>query len=945
MLTLHCTTSKAQRNYFVNAFKYTMTDRGHKDSGGVIGKEMYRKNAPMGIRYTKKHPLVVVGDWDQRPLSFLNDEGKPDGFIIDVIKGIFDKIHVPYTIKLMDWQEARKAVSSGTAHLMIDVFKPDNSRNLSYGSNVIDKYDVAIAHMVNSSHVRALDELNERDTIYFSEKEYAEHYVRQHFGDSVPFVMKYLDVAYAMDKLISGDIQYYVCGRMMLEYLVSRYGLQNRVDVDDINIPSGQLRFTSTDHVLLYEMDAQVQRLKDNGNYDNIVHRWMDEEGRHQSTTSFIEIIIIVTIIVVIIILVTIFIVVQRNTSERNLKEEFLAISRMAISLTDSQVLAINIRKLWVHNIFGNLLPKGGLSYHVYESLIHPDDIMVTYNARNRIDNGEMDVGEVRFRMRRYNDDTGQWRTMSVRSFVKNDRRGQPYYVYLVLVDVTERVREQKELDKTYYDYSSITDISDVGMIYFDNKGRCVDSNTLARKLFDSGGTQRGSQYLDNLNIHDFSSLFSGIVIEKDTDMWFTGPLEILELNLHTNVEVRIQSIYDDKGEQRGYAVSIKDISKMLTLRGKVIELGDQLMDLKSQLIRYQTELRFILKRNNMNTLRWKLGNDYIELSRDLLSFDIRLPLKNYISAIIGDGEGEFDDLLSNTAEYFSKPHHVVRQYRMDINMSNCIRWYEIDIVPDYDDDGNFIGAFGMRTDITDFMIAQQRLNEETARAEDSNKHKAIFLANMTHELRTPLNAVSGFAEIMQYGATKEEKEEYLSIMHHNCNMLLSIVDNILQLSTIDTDGIKLREQEVDFPVFFKKEAERLRHYFTNPDVSYQIDSPMASLKLIIDAPRLMQIIDAFVNNASKFTAKGFVRVGYRYVGDMLTIYCRDTGRGIPIDRQSDVFERFVKLDDFVQGTGLGLSVCKKIADRMNGTIDVYSVEGEGTTMSITITPKVVPNT
>ena len=208
----------------------------------------------------------------------------------------------------------------------------------------------------------------------------------------------------------------------------------------------------------------------------------------------------------------------------------------------------------------------------------------------------------------------------------------------------------------------------------------------------------------------------------------------------------------------------------------------------------------------------------------------------------------------------------------------------------------------------------EQELREQTEKANDSGRQKTVFMANMTHELRTPLNAVNGFAEILKLTSTPEEKQQYVDIMMHSCTMLIAMVDNILQLSMIDTDGIKLHKRQVDFSVLFELRANEMRRFISTPNVDLQIVSPEDHLVLTLDSDRVIQVLEIFANNASKFTNNGHICLGYAYEDGWLTVYCEDTGCGIPADMQEEIFNRFVKLNDFVQGTGLGLSVAQAIA-------------------------------
>ncbi|MBO5586768.1 MAG: HAMP domain-containing histidine kinase, partial [Prevotella sp.] len=237
------------------------------------------------------------------------------------------------------------------------------------------------------------------------------------------------------------------------------------------------------------------------------------------------------------------------------------------------------------------------------------------------------------------------------------------------------------------------------------------------------------------------------------------------------------------------------------------------------------------------------------------------------------------------------------------------------------------------------FQQVQQLLKEQTKIANDAAKQKTIFLANMTHELRTPLNLINGFAEVMQVGATKEEKEQYFAIMQHNCTMLINIIDNILRLSNIDTDGITIKLHLIDFAKAFVEAAGEMKKYFVSSKVEYIVESPLSALDVEVDFEHIKVILDALVNNAVKNTHEGTIRVGFTYHKNerILSVYCQDTGCGIPQDKQNEIFDLFKKVNAFVPGTGIGLHVCKLIADAMNATIDVESTEGKGSTFTLNI--------
>jgi signal transduction histidine kinase len=224
----------------------------------------------------------------------------------------------------------------------------------------------------------------------------------------------------------------------------------------------------------------------------------------------------------------------------------------------------------------------------------------------------------------------------------------------------------------------------------------------------------------------------------------------------------------------------------------------------------------------------------------------------------------------------------------------------------------------------------QQKLRKETVRAEDSGRLKAAFLANMTHEIRTPLNAIVGFSDVLQMVDAGDERMEMIRIIRSNCDMLLRLINDILEASSMG-QSLLIQPEDIDVPRVFDDICITLAQRVEN--VPFIKDNPLKTYPARLDKGRLQQMLTNFTTNAVKYTHEGHIKVGWRPEErngqEGLYFYCEDTGAGIPKDKQSAVFERFVKLNDFVQGTGLGLSICKAIIDRSGGEIGVTS-DGEG---------------
>ena len=232
-----------------------------------------------------------------------------------------------------------------------------------------------------------------------------------------------------------------------------------------------------------------------------------------------------------------------------------------------------------------------------------------------------------------------------------------------------------------------------------------------------------------------------------------------------------------------------------------------------------------------------------------------------------------------------------------------------------------------------------QQHSTELARAkeaaEKSDKLKSAFLANMSHEIRTPLNAIVGFSDMLIH-AQEEQKNEYSKIIANNSELLLKLVDEIVNFSKIESGLLDFKYAKFNISEHFREMKQSLS--LNKPEnVDFICEIPYYNCEIVYDKERLTQLITNLVNNAFKFTPKGRVVMGFKVEQKGIVMYVSDTGIGIAKENLQRIFQRFEKVDPFIQGAGLGLSVCKAIAESSKGSIDVQSELGSGTIFNVHI--------
>ena len=321
--------------------------------------------------------------------------------------------------------------------------------------------------------------------------------------------------------------------------------------------------------------------------------------------------------------------------------------------------------------------------------------------------------------------------------------------------------------------------------------------------------------------------------------------------------------------------------------------------------------------------------NDWNTMSEDM----IEVSWGQFISRAHPDDQEHYHNMFTRLCR------GEISEARIEVRMlfpgKKEYAWREVfATVYERDDKGRPSVILGCSTNIQERKNQELSLEEAKVKAEAADKMKSKYLADMSHEIRTPLNAITGFSELMAFADTDEERMSYYDVIKMNNQLLMQLINDILDISKIEADAIKITYEQLD--------------------VSELMDTIYASAKLRVpggvklvlekgadhhmfgtDSMRLLQLINNLVNNAIKNTKEGSITMGYTIQpDDQLRFYVRDTGIGIDKEKLKDVFDRFVKINDYMEGIGLGLAICKGLVVKMGGSIHVTSELGVGSEFS-----------
>ncbi|MEY8609753.1 PAS domain-containing sensor histidine kinase [Parabacteroides segnis] len=309
------------------------------------------------------------------------------------------------------------------------------------------------------------------------------------------------------------------------------------------------------------------------------------------------------------------------------------------------------------------------------------------------------------------------------------------------------------------------------------------------------------------------------------------------------------------------------------------------------------------------------------------------LPLETFLSFI--NPKDVKDWYIFYDKQHLSQNFRATREVRMNLN-GTIEQYWEVRMAYHLNGEDTLPVLYGLCINIQDYKDKQALLQEARDDVYRSEQLKSAFLSNMSHEIRTPLNGIIGFAKLIasneEYDA--EEYELFINTIQSNCNLLLALINDILDLARIDSDSMVYTDTDCNLNSLIIQVMTTQQVILQKP-LQLLRDLPVRPVHLQVDKLRLNQVITNLVNNAVKFTDEGSITVGYTSDDKNVYITVADTGMGIPSEEQSLIFDRFYKKHEDIQGAGIGLSLCKNIVEHYNGTLSVSSQVGKGTTFTV----------
>ena len=875
-------------------------------------------------KYNKERPVVVVCDWDKPPYEFLDDKGMPAGSNIDVLNAVMEKLDLPVKYVMKEWSIALKNFERGDADIILANARRYRKGHYAISENIVNYNRIRVAMHSDSIGMVTLKQL-EREGAVFKPGDYSAYYFQD--GDTInTSFMEFQSPKTALTGLINGDYKYYVWGEAPLKWKIKELQLEGII-LNDVSIPISEIHIIGHDKDLIERMDDQYSRLKQSGVIAQLQDKWLHPERVKDESTPILLYIGLGTLILIALFYLFIRLAKAHVKSATRQSTELNDMMYKALHMGNFNVMEYDIKNDRMTNRYGNILPKAGMSLAEYTRRMHPDQQAEFTQKMKRLIEGRERHFELNKRWNKGTDDAPDWLNFQGHAISELAADGHPEYIVNAIHDVTQDMEEDKAGRELVRKYERLSNIPFIAMSFYSKEGWLMDLNDSMKELcgMDDPETKRFWESVCMFDVPLFRNVYSP---DNRNDLLVCQHMDYPEMGIDRYIEFNILPLFNADGEIANYFITTLDVTDDRT-RDHLKHLQDKDIQLmQAEIENRKQRLNYLLKNSQRFLWHSDIENRMLYYYRQLGEPEISMDFDTYLSYLAEEDRQRTLEIL-NSQEMLNNDFHGDIYHFNHTTTGPEEGWFEISGKPIRNKDGKVTGHFGVSIDITNFMKARKELEIVTKQASESVRMKSGFMASMTHELRTPLNAIVGFTSVLSAFADSPERPEYVRIIRNSSDMLQRLINDIIDASSLTDGVISIKPEQVDFARMFDDICFTLQQRIEKPEVQFWKDNPYKSFVTTIDPGRIQQVLTNFLTNAVKFTKEGHIRLGYRYQNDGLYLFCEDTGAGIPKDKQQIVFNRFVKLDEFVQGTGMGLAICKSIAESCGGKIGVDS-DGAG---------------
>ena len=884
------------------------------------------------ITYSTERPLIYEDAWDLWPYVFLNENGEPDGFNIDLLKLIFKELDIPFIINLKPTLDAQADLRNGKSDLMLRMDAEYSRGNSLYGKSIVQLFTHSVVmpkdKPVNLETGKALA----RYQVIVHDGSFSHHLLKK--NGWAKEIKAYDDMKEAIKDVSFANEGIIVWNTMSLNWLMRKFQTEN-LTIQPIDLPYGEYKFMSRDHHLLEQIDSIYAILRASDRLQPIQNKWFYPDRKESGLPSWIW--KIAGVMSAIAMIIFIYYLAYRRREHQMTKVMKKSNDRLSLVLKTSHV------SLWTYNILtktftwmdehGRPMRNSMMEEFVFK--YRPEDVIRLQHAISDIAQQKTKHTSINIKTTDDSKDSHDY-TISL-SVLRIGKDGKPSTILGTRSDITSELLRQMKVKETMLRYQAIFQTAMIDMVYYDKNGIITDMN---QKALSALGYDIETIRAMKISIKDVIGF--DIALDKDFDHIYLTQIYDGDDNDNRTLgrmlkkkmyyELQLTAVHDIDGNLTSFFGTGRNVSELAYSYQQQRLYRQELQDANDEMTEYIQNIDYVLSVGGIRLIEYYPDTHLLMVFSETDHIGLTLTQTRILNLVDEHSKKKVERILNSMDNLTNTP--ILADIKTKLSTrDNLPLFLQFHLLPSHDGNGKVTNYLGMCRDISELKALEEKLAKETLRAQEVEVVKNAFLHNMSFEIRTPLNTVVGFAELFQMEHTNEDEVVFINEIKENSSKLLRLINDILFLSRLDADMITMSRHPVDFATAIVPKCEAAWGNDKLPDVEYIVKNSFSKLVVEVDESNLNIIIDKIITNAVQHTTKGQVLVRYDYLGDELIIAVDDTGEGIPQETLDHIFERFVTGDSNNSRAGLGLSICHDLIQHLGGTINIKSTVGKGTSV------------
>lgn len=898
--------------------------------------------------YTEENPLVYEGVWDLWPYAFLNDNGEPEGYNVDLIRLMMDRLGIPYVIRLKSSEEAFNDLKNGKSDLMLGLAVGYHDEYGLYGRNAVTLFTQSVVTPKSKPvEIKTFRDLGKPGVkVYVNHTSMCYHLMKDYGWEENAIPEK--DIREVIQRVSATEEGQIVWNTLTLKWLMRRYLIDN-LQMTPVNMPHGEYKFMSHDQHLLDVLDEELAKLNATEELKPLQDKWFYPEHLQQGIPEWV--IWTVGISAVVLLIMLVYLISYRLQSYRLTRFNNNRNRRLALILQTSQV------RIWTFDTQAHTFSwrneNGQVAYtysqEEFSQRYSTEDYARLKEALDEVAHSEWeyDMAErevtLNLRARDLEEGDGELRDyVVVLSVLRRNAQGRPTVIIGTKKDVTkDREQERRDEERTLR-YWTIFYTPVVGIMLFDrhgmleniNPGACAIYQCRQDEILGERPSIRDIVDIGNMSLEETDGYYASLFIDTAKIPSEKRRVKTIHRMGRFTNEVRLLNVNDDAGQLLGIFAIIRDTSESVAALARRAEAEEDLKAAQRRLRAYDADIDSVLHESDLRMATYSPDTHTLTIHRSINEVQHALTQTRCMTLVDDSSKRQAMRTLNDMDERTDRDINIDVRTTLRVRGGNRLH-LQFSLMPMHDKEGRVTEYLGLLRDQSELRSIEAQMAVQTAKVQEVEATKNSFVKNMVQEIRTPMNTILSYVEQFDPLKPTANEETLNKGILDNADSLLHLIDNILYLSRLQARMVEITREPHNLAEVFESQCMEGWGKYQNAQTRYIVENPYEQLVVDIDAESLGQAVKQVAANAAQHTFNGAVRARYEYIGRRLIISIDDTGEGMPPQVLAEVNARSSNAAPNTKG--LGLAITKELVSQMDGTVEINSEQGSGTTVYITI--------